>query len=199
MIHRTLIIHIYKANNFLSGRIETPAAGKENRKPKVTKNAKEGKKKPEKKHNDTPHQPGTLQEAIGRVSRAGRALPAPWPMLYCFIICYVYMYMWWFFWQSFIWCMFGMLQEVKNTYQTLLFQLNVGQMENLLDVVKSRFQDSPLIWLKDLASYLNVRVNPIHAPDPAFRGHPPLYPTSMLSSSVKDVSVALACSVLESS
>ncbi|XP_050699167.1 transmembrane protein 214-A-like isoform X2 [Eriocheir sinensis] len=122
---------IEKAPKVNTGRIESPATGKENRKPKVTKNAKEGKKKPEKKQNDAPHQPGTLQEAIGR--------------------------------------------------------LNVGQMENLLDVVKSRFQDSPLIWLKDLASYLNVRVNPIHAPDPAFRGHPPLYPTSMLSSSVKNL------------
>lgn len=72
-----------------------------------------------------------------------------------------------------------------------LLQLNVGQMQNLLDVVKSRFHDSPLIWLKDLASYLNVRINPIHAPDPAFRGHPPLYPSSMLSNGVKNVNIPL--------
>lgn len=115
----------------VTGAIESPAAGKENRKPKASKPVNTPKKKPEKKHTEGPHQPGTLQEAIGR--------------------------------------------------------LNVGQMQNLLDVVKSRFHDSPLIWLKDLASYLNVRINPIHAPDPAFRGHPPLYPTSMLSNGVKNL------------
>lgn len=71
-------MHICKAYKFFnfrfSGGIETSPSGKENRKPKVTKNPKEGKKKPEKKHNDAPHQPGTLQEAIGRVSTTGQAL-----------------------------------------------------------------------------------------------------------------------------
>lgn len=60
-------------------------------------------------------------------------------------------------------------------------------MQNLLDVVTARFLDTPLIWLKDLASYLNVRINPIHMPDPTFKGKPDSYPTSLVSSQVKKV------------
>nr|XP_053642488.1 transmembrane protein 214-B-like [Cherax quadricarinatus] len=72
-----------------------------------------------------------------------------------------------------------------GTVEEAICRLNVGEMQNLLDVVMSRFQESPLIWLKDLASYLNVRVNPIHQPDPAFRGHPTSFPASLLRSDVK--------------
>nr|XP_045623542.1 transmembrane protein 214-B-like [Procambarus clarkii] len=118
----------------LTGGIEV-VTGKENRKPKSPKAASAPKKKkPEKKNNVGPHQPGTLEEAVCR--------------------------------------------------------LNVREMQNLLDVVMSRFQDSPLIWLKDLASYLNVRVNPIHSPDPAFRGHPTSFPASLLSSEVKKLLIS---------
>lgn len=60
-------------------------------------------------------------------------------------------------------------------------------MQNLLDVVTARFLDTPLIWLKDLASYLNVRINPVHMPDPTFKGKPDSYPTSLVSSQVKKV------------
>ncbi|KAG7161757.1 Transmembrane protein 214-like [Homarus americanus] len=118
----------------LTGGIEVVAAGKENRKPKSPKAASAPKKKkPEKKNNVGPYQPGTLEEAVCRLS--------------------------------------------------------VGEMQNLLDVVVSRFYDSPLIWLKDLASYLNVRVNPVHSPDPAFRGHPNTFPASLLGSEVKKLLV----------
>ncbi|XP_064115342.1 transmembrane protein 214-B-like [Macrobrachium nipponense] len=60
-------------------------------------------------------------------------------------------------------------------------------MQSLLDVVMSRFLDSPLIWLKDLASYLNVRINPVRQPDPVFKGQDPSYPASRLSSKVKQL------------
>lgn len=75
-----------KASTLSSGGIESPASGKENRKPKATKNAKEGKKKPEKKHNDAPHQPGTLQEAIGRVSIPGQLSFMSWTKLYYLLV-----------------------------------------------------------------------------------------------------------------
>ncbi|XP_071514353.1 transmembrane protein 214-B-like isoform X2 [Panulirus ornatus] len=76
-----------------------------------------------------------------------------------------------------------------GTLEEAVCRLRVGEMQNLLDVVMSRFHDSPLIWLKDLASYLNVRVNPIHSPDPAFRGHPNSFPASLLRSEVKKMLV----------
>ncbi|KAK3857658.1 hypothetical protein Pcinc_026053 [Petrolisthes cinctipes] len=117
---------------YFPGCIDVEVIGKENRLPNSPKAVSEPpKKKPEKKKkkDNALHQPGTLEEAVRRLS--------------------------------------------------------VAQMQNLLDVVVSRFHDSPLIWLKDLASYLNVRVNPIHSPDPAFRGHPLDYPVSFMNEEVK--------------
>ncbi|ROT79841.1 transmembrane protein 214 [Penaeus vannamei] len=72
-----------------------------------------------------------------------------------------------------------------GTLEEAIRKLNVAEMQNLLDVVTARFLDTPLIWLKDLASYLNVRINPIHMPDPTFKGKPDSYPTSLVSSQVK--------------
>ncbi|KAK4297548.1 hypothetical protein Pmani_030039 [Petrolisthes manimaculis] len=117
---------------YFPGCIDVEVIGKENRLPNSPKAVSEPtKKKPEKKKkkDNALHQPGTLEEAVRRLS--------------------------------------------------------VAQMQNLLDVVVSRFHDSPLIWLKDLASYLNVRVNPIHSPDPAFRGQPLDYPVSHMNEEVK--------------
>lgn len=73
-------------------------------------------------------------------------------------------------------------------------------MQNLLDVVTARFLDTPLIWLKDLASYLNVRINPVNMPDPIFKGKPDSYPTTLMPSQVKKVRLqhthVLACTFL---
>lgn len=76
------------------------------------------------------------------------------------------------------------LQQPRNLDEAI-GRLSVGEMQNLLDVVMSRFIDSPLIWLKDLASYLNVRVNPVRQPDPTFKGQENSYPVSRLSNKVK--------------
>ncbi|CAL4098844.1 unnamed protein product [Meganyctiphanes norvegica] len=77
------------------------------------------------------------------------------------------------------------ITQPPRTLEEAMTKLSVNEMQNLLDVVVSRFIDSPLIWLKDLASYLNVRLNPVTSPDPAFRGSPPGFPTCLLQPPVK--------------
>ncbi|XP_068228650.1 LOW QUALITY PROTEIN: transmembrane protein 214-B [Palaemon carinicauda] len=74
-----------------------------------------------------------------------------------------------------------------RTLDEAVARLSVGEMQSLLDVVMSRFLDSPLIWLKDLASYLNVRVSPVKQPDPVFKGQDPSYPASRMSNKVKQL------------
>ncbi|XP_076238618.1 transmembrane protein 214 [Calliopsis andreniformis] len=67
--------------------------------------------------------------------------------------------------------------------------LNAIDLEELQDVLASgqiRFPEGPLIWLKDLAAYLNVKI-PIDKEDPTFSGKPKDYPLSIVPKQIRSV------------
>lgn len=61
--------------------------------------------------------------------------------------------------------------------------INTKELDEALAVAKARFSGSPLIWLKDLTTYLNNHLN-VEA-DPTFPGKPVDYPSSLMSSELK--------------
>ena len=48
-------------------------------------------------------------------------------------------------------------------------QLNLSELQSLLKILKTQFPDNHLVWLKDLVSFLNVRINPSTPVDSAYR------------------------------
>lgn len=54
-----------------------------------------------------------------------------------------------------------------------------------MTTVKARFSGSSLLWLKELASYLNNNLNV--DTDPVFSGKPRDYPTNLLSSDLRNI------------
>lgn len=82
---------------------------------------------------------------------------------------------------------------ILGTLTLLFIQLNLSELQSLLKVLRSQFNKDPLIWLKDLASFLNVRLNPSTPVDSAYRqepGHAP--PLEYVSLPVREVSLKMA-------
>lgn len=51
------------------------------------------------------------------------------------------------------------LSELKNYY---FFQLTVEDLSAVIEIGKANFKTTPLVWLKGLASYLNVKLSVEH-------------------------------------
>lgn len=49
---------------------------------------------------------------------------------------------------------------------------------------KARFTNAPLVWLKELANFINSKVQ-IEVEDPTFAAYDPLYPLSVLPAEIK--------------
>lgn len=66
----------------------------------------------------------------------------------------------------------------------LFHQVNIEEINELLENDKTKFPDAPLIWLKDLVSYLDAKV-PAEKDDPAFQSKPDTYPLSLVSKAIR--------------
>ena len=53
-----------------------------------------------------------------------------------------------------------------------LLQIDVHELETMLAKDRATFPENPSVWLKDLASMLNVRLENVSEPDPVFEGKP---------------------------
>ncbi|RWS11991.1 transmembrane protein 214-like protein [Dinothrombium tinctorium] len=62
-------------------------------------------------------------------------------------------------------------------------QINLADLRSIMEEVKTRFPESPLIWLKDLASYLNQKLS-FEPEDPLFSENPSNYPLCLLPTDV---------------
>lgn len=60
------------------------------------------------------------------------------------------------------------------------------ELTQAMTVVKARFANSRLLWLKELTSYLNNHLSSVDT-DPTFAGKPRDYPSSLLSSELRQM------------
>ncbi|XP_073954011.1 transmembrane protein 214 isoform X2 [Choristoneura fumiferana] len=58
------------------------------------------------------------------------------------------------------------------------------ELANLIATNKVRFTNAPLVWLKELANFINSKVQ-IEVEDPTFAAYDPLYPLSVLPAEIK--------------
>lgn len=64
-----------------------------------------------------------------------------------------------------------------------VLQINTAELSSAMTTVKARFSSSRLLWLKELASYLNNHTST--EIDPVFSGKSRDYPSNILSSELK--------------
>ncbi|XP_013789846.1 transmembrane protein 214-like [Limulus polyphemus] len=70
----------------------------------------------------------------------------------------------------------------KNEKETL----NSDDFLSLLETVQTNFPNTPSVWLKDLASYINEKMN-VDISDPVFTGKPFTYPLSLLPGDIRKI------------
>lgn len=59
----------------------------------------------------------------------------------------------------------------------LPFQIDPTELATLIISNESRFSNAPLVWLKEVATFLNANIQ-IDVEDPTFSNQPKLYPLS---------------------
>ncbi|KAK7099808.1 transmembrane protein 214-B-like isoform X2 [Littorina saxatilis] len=62
-----------------------------------------------------------------------------------------------------------------------LAQIDHAELESIVSQSQLRFPENQEVWLKDLASYLNLKLEKVPDPDPTFKGKAKEYPQSQLS------------------
>lgn len=76
-------------------------------------------------------------------------------------------------------------KHVQTDLSVLLPKLDAGEVGSLVAAVRLQFPSSPLVWLKDLAAFLNDRLSQGHYESATFAGQPMGYPLSALSRGVR--------------
>ncbi|XP_045521969.1 transmembrane protein 214 [Pieris brassicae] len=66
-----------------------------------------------------------------------------------------------------------------KTIAEALEAIDATELANIIATNKLRFSNAPLVWLKELANFLNSKI-PIDIDDPTFSNLPPNYPVSVL-------------------
>lgn len=66
-----------------------------------------------------------------------------------------------------------------------MYQLNVAELSENIETIKARFAGSRLLWVKELATYLNNHL--LVETDPTFAGKPRDYPASLLNPDLRSV------------
>ena len=72
-----------------------------------------------------------------------------------------------------------------HKFSYFCIQINVAELSTAMTTVKARFAGSRLLWLKELATYLNNNMNV--ESDPVFSGKPRDYPANSLSPDLKNI------------
>ncbi|XP_012281120.1 transmembrane protein 214-A isoform X2 [Orussus abietinus] len=75
-------------------------------------------------------------------------------------------------------------EKPPKTIEEAVKRIDANELQNLLDTDQVRFPDAPLIWLKDLLAFLNVKI-PVERDDPLFSDKPENYPLCVLPNSIK--------------
>ncbi|XP_035825960.1 transmembrane protein 214-B [Aplysia californica] len=81
----------------------------------------------------------------------------------------------------------GKKNEKPVSLETAISQIDHHELENILSQSQMRFPDNQDVWLKDLASFLNLKLEKVKNIDPTFKGMPQGYPLELLSQSCQKV------------
>lgn len=65
-----------------------------------------------------------------------------------------------------------------------MFQIDPAELANIITTNKIRFSNAPLVWLKEVAAFLNSKIQ-IDVDDPTFSSYPPLYPLSAVPEEIR--------------
>lgn len=65
-------------------------------------------------------------------------------------------------------------------------QINPAEVEEIFNKGQTHFPESPIIWLKDLVTFLNMKI-PMEANDPLFIGRSEDYPANVVPKSIRTV------------
>nr|XP_033332870.1 transmembrane protein 214-A [Megalopta genalis] len=85
-------------------------------------------------------------------------------------------------------------EKPPKSIKDALNMINVDELSNVLTNGQTRFPEAPLIWLKDLAAFLNLKI-PVDKEDAVFSGKPKDYPLSIVPKpiySILDKAIELA-------
>ncbi|XP_077991543.1 transmembrane protein 214-B-like [Glandiceps talaboti] len=76
-----------------------------------------------------------------------------------------------------------------NSLDDALKVLDLVELQTLFTDIQNRFPESPSLWLKDLVTYLNLKLN-VKDGDPVFSDQPLDYPYSKVGSSLKKMLIS---------
>lgn len=65
-------------------------------------------------------------------------------------------------------------------------QINAEELRNIFTSSQTKFPEAPLIWLKDLAAFLNIKI-PVDKEDAVFSGKPKDYPLSIVPKTISSI------------
>ncbi|KAK3783194.1 hypothetical protein RRG08_046987 [Elysia crispata] len=68
----------------------------------------------------------------------------------------------------------------KVPITTAIAQINHQELENILSQSQIKFPDNPDVWLKDLASFLNLKLENVKETDDFYKGKPQGFPLALL-------------------
>ncbi|XP_076763484.1 transmembrane protein 214 [Xylocopa sonorina] len=74
-------------------------------------------------------------------------------------------------------------EKPPKSIKDALNMINAEELRNILTTSQTRFPEAPLIWLKELAAFLNIKI-PIDKEDVVFSGKPKDYPLSIVPKSI---------------
>ncbi|XP_051174489.1 transmembrane protein 214-A [Leptopilina boulardi] len=75
-------------------------------------------------------------------------------------------------------------EKPPKSIEDALRMINASEVEEILIAGQTRFPGAPLIWLKDLVAFLNMKI-PLEVIDPIFSGRPDDYPASVVPKSIR--------------
>lgn len=75
--------------------------------------------------------------------------------------------------------------RVNVKYLQYFFQIDATELATIITTNKIRFSNAPLVWLKEVANFLNSKTQ-IEIDDPTFSQHPALYPLSVVPEDIKN-------------
>ncbi|XP_072763950.1 transmembrane protein 214-A [Anoplolepis gracilipes] len=77
-------------------------------------------------------------------------------------------------------------EKPPKTIKDALNMINVQELNELLTTAQIRFPEAPLLWLKELNAFLNIKI-PISKEDTIFSGKPKDYPLSLVPKAISSI------------
>ncbi|XP_033359171.1 transmembrane protein 214-A [Bombus vosnesenskii] len=77
-------------------------------------------------------------------------------------------------------------EKPPKSIKDALNVINAEELRNIFTSSQTKFPEAPLIWLKDLAAFLNIKI-PVDKEDAVFSGKPKDYPLSIVPKTISSI------------